>query len=634
MPSPYLTKSDFKACFDCRTKLFYRKNEYPSNLDENEYMQFLADGGFAVEYVAKARYPNGVDLVGERDPKKALARTRELIAASKDAVVFEAAVLSGKFYARIDILRREGNTLHLIEVKSSSLKSDEEERDDDGDDARSPFLRKRSREVASKWKPYLLDVALQAHVLRQTFPEFTMKPWLCVVDKSHQVTANETLNKFRITRDTAKPKTRPEVIYSGDRKKLKNSGLLMTRDVSVETELLMPEVLEKASSLAALIDSRGKVKRTQETVADLYKVCRKCEFRFGSGGGPKLNGFAECWGKMAKAEPHVLDLYQVTRIGTAKNPDPVPTLITEGSASLLDLREDQLGLDGSLRERRLLQWSHSRDGGSEYLPRALKKELQSHAVEPGWPLHFIDFEACNVAFPHHAGLRPYERVAFQWSCHTLNADGKLDHKEWLNTDRDFPNFKFAQTLREQIGDKGTVYVWSPYEQSTLVGVLSQIGEWVERDSAEALRVSGFGKKADLSELAGWIDGFLGPEDEKGKRHPSRVRDLHKLALVHYFHPRMKGRTSIKVVLPAVWNESAKLRGHEWFKKYLWLDEKGKPCDPYKTLPALKLGDGGEVAVITDGTGAIRIYQDLIFRHETNEEVRRKCAQLLLQYCEL
>ena len=40
MPSPYLSKSDFKACCDCRTKLFYRKNRYPTNLDENEYLKF------------------------------------------------------------------------------------------------------------------------------------------------------------------------------------------------------------------------------------------------------------------------------------------------------------------------------------------------------------------------------------------------------------------------------------------------------------------------------------------------------------------------------------------------------------------------------------------------------------------
>jgi hypothetical protein len=69
MPSPYLSKSDFKACSDCRTKLFYRKRGYATNLDENEYLKFLADGGFMIETVAKAQYPTGVDLVDERDPQ-------------------------------------------------------------------------------------------------------------------------------------------------------------------------------------------------------------------------------------------------------------------------------------------------------------------------------------------------------------------------------------------------------------------------------------------------------------------------------------------------------------------------------------------------------------------------------------
>ena len=126
MPSPYLSKSDFKACFDCRTKLYYRKSSYPTNLDENEYLRFLADGGFMVETVAKAQYPKGIDLVAERDPQRAFARTKELIASGEDAVVFEAAAIEGKFYARIDILHREGNTLHLIEVKSSSINADEQ----------------------------------------------------------------------------------------------------------------------------------------------------------------------------------------------------------------------------------------------------------------------------------------------------------------------------------------------------------------------------------------------------------------------------------------------------------------------------------------------------------------------------
>ena len=114
MPSPYLTKSDFKACFDCRTKLFYRKNGYPTSIDDNEYIQFLADGGFMIETIAKAQYPHWIDLVAERDPQTALEKTQQLIAERTDSVVFEAAVIFGKYYARIDILRREGNTLERV----------------------------------------------------------------------------------------------------------------------------------------------------------------------------------------------------------------------------------------------------------------------------------------------------------------------------------------------------------------------------------------------------------------------------------------------------------------------------------------------------------------------------------------
>ena len=634
MAHPYLTKSDFKSCFDCRTKLYYRKERYPSNLEENDYLQFLADGGFMVELVAKARYPGGVDLVEERDPQKAFARTQALINERPDRVVFEAAVIWEKFYARTDILRREGQTLHLIEVKSSSLNSNEEG-GDEGDDARSPFLMKRKRAVSSKWKPYLLDVAFQVHIVRNAFPGFTVKPWLCVVDKAHQVTANETLDKFVVARDAAKPKSRPTVTYSGDLSALQKSPLLISRDVSEETDLLMPEVLLQAGILAGLIGPDGKVTRVNESLPDFYKTCRTCEYRFDMARTVPQHGFAECWGEMAKAKPHILELYKVTQIGIGETPDPVPALLAHGMASLLDLDEDELGKEGASRERRHLQWSHSGNGGSECLPAALRSALVAHEKDPGWPLHFIDFEACNVALPYHAGLHPYERVAFQWSCHTLNAKGELAHAEWLNTKREFPNFQFARTLREQIGDSGTVYVWSAYEQSTLVKVLSQIEEWVARDREEALQVSGFNRLAELDDLASWIDDFLGPADEDDKRHDSpRIRDLHRLALQHYFHPVMLGRTSIKVVLPAVWNESAKLRAHPWFKEYLRLDPSGIPIDPYKTLPGLKLADGEEEDVIVDGTGAIRIYQDLIFRHEADTEVQTKCAQLLYQYCKL
>ncbi len=103
MPSPYLSKSDFKSCFDCRTKLYYRKKRYPTTLDDDPYMRFLADGGFMIETVAKAQFPGGVDITAERDADEAYAQTRRILDGAVDAVVFEAGVVWQKLHARIDI---------------------------------------------------------------------------------------------------------------------------------------------------------------------------------------------------------------------------------------------------------------------------------------------------------------------------------------------------------------------------------------------------------------------------------------------------------------------------------------------------------------------------------------------------
>ncbi len=63
-----------------------------------------------------------------------------------------------------------------------------------------------------------------------------------------------------------------------------------------------------------------------------------------------------------------------------------------------------------------------------------------------------------------------------------------------------------------------------------------------------------------------------------------------------------------------------------------MDEAGRPVDPYRTLPALPLGgaEAGEDAV-REGTGAIRVYQDMMFGagQSPGEQARRR--QLLLQH---
>lgn len=632
MPVPFLTKSDFKSAYTCASKLYYRKKAYLSTLQENDYLKFLADSGFMVETVAKAQYPQGIDLQGERDPRCAFERTRELIESAENSVIFEAAALFGKFYARVDILRRDGKTLHLIEVKSSSV---------DGEEGIAA-LRGQKGGLKSKWKPYLLDVAYQQHVLSLAFPSYTVQPWLWVVNKSVPVQDSETMARFGIARPKDDDRSRPSVRYIGRIEDLQGSKLLAKLSVGELTEDLMQDVVARAKELAALIDDNGMVQRPRARIDELYKECRTCEYRFPRGKEPERHGFAECWGTLASANPHVLDLHRVGQIGSSRFDDPVPLLLATGRASFLDLREDQLGAPGAYTDRRRLQWERSVKGGSEHLPLDLRRELVALEYSPGYPFHFLDFEACDVVLPHHAGLRPYERVAFQWSCHTVGSpqavnDEKLPHREYLNTKRQFPNFEFARKLRECLGDKGTVFVWSPYEQTTLRMVLDQMDAWTMAAPEAALQVSGFETLDELQELAKWLEDLLGPPDEEGKRTQSpRIRDLHKLAVAHYFHPVMMGRTSIKGVLPAVWGQSQTLRQHAWFSEYRGSNESGTCLDPYKTLEPLPLGDEDEKDedVVREGTGAIRVYQDLIFWVGVDAEYRQNREKLLKQYCKL
>jgi len=97
-------------------------------------------------------------------------------------------------------------------------------------------------------------------------------------------------------------------------------------------------------------------------------------------------------------------------------------------------------------------------------------------------------------------------------------------------------------------------------------------------SATRLRRSGWRAcrtRGALLELAAWLDRLLGPEDQDGRRHSPRIRDLHHLAFQHYFHPRMGGRTSIKVVLTAVWEfqhiemEASDIVIGDWITQARW-----------------------------------------------------------------
>ena len=59
---------------------------------------------------------------------------------------------------------------------------------------------------------------------------------------------------------------------------------------------------------------------------------------------------------------------------------------------------------------------------------------QAPALESGdtlaampWPRYYFDFEGIDLPVPVWDGVRPYEQIPFQWSCHIETSAGQLEH---------------------------------------------------------------------------------------------------------------------------------------------------------------------------------------------------------------
>lgn len=136
-----------------------------------------------------------------------------------------------------------------------------------------------------------------------------------------------------------------------------------------------------------------------------------------------------------------------------------------------------------------------------------------------YPIHFLDFETDNPAIPRFDGLRPYQQVPFQYSCHVLrHPQDESKHYEYLHTDTTDPRLPLVASLLNDVSAAGSVVVYN--------------------DRFE---------KGVLKNLA---DAF--PEHAPGLESiVDRLWDLWDIFEHHYMHPDFCGSSSLKDVLPVL-----------------------------------------------------------------------------------
>ena len=586
----YLSKSDFKVAQTCPTKLYYKKNKYPSQKDGNDYLALLADGGFMIGKLAQLLYPEGKEIIeGRLKQNEAIQETERLLAENENITLFEPAILVNNQLVRVDILVKKGNHIQVIEVKSKSYNSEALE---------NAKLNDKEYWLKGDFRPYLEDVAFQKKVVQEKYPESIVSAYLLMPDKSKINTNEDLINWFRINKN----EENTFVEFTGTEEKaaqLRASHFMGLECVDEEVESIKNEINAASTKYIASLLASTKI------APEISFKCRDCEYRINN----EKSGFNECWGKLAEPKPHILELGQLGNVNKKNN--IINVLISQGKTALNDVPTESVFRESSpfYNDRPLFQLACEQ----EFMIDGFEKAV----VNIQYPLHFIDFETCQMAVPFHAGMRPFQNVIFQWSCHTLHEDGRLEHSEWLNTEDNFPNIECAIALKSCLGESGTVMTWSAYENTQLKAIKETLIEMEGFDTA----------------LKNWLIDII----EDKERDDNRILDMNKLAGKFYFHPLMGGRTSIKVVLPSVLQATRSEKITNWLKEenLLGITENGI-TDPYKLLEKRIIDNTIDQAVtVKNGGDAMVAYRDMLYGISKDHPAAKKAYnEALQQYCKL
>ena len=174
---------------------------------------------------------------------------------------------------------------------------------------------------------------------------------------------------------------------------------------------------------------------------------------------------------------------------------------------------DDVPDDFSLSENQRLVVDAFQDGE----PKVDEQAVRQFLSELTFPLYFFDYETFSSAVPLLDGTSPHKHFPVQYSLHILDANGSLDHREYLEREARLPD-RLLERMKEDIGPEGNLVSWHASFEKT------------QNRQMTAL-------------FPDEVDFLNGLND--------RMVDLEDLFKAAYVDARFDGSTSIKKVLPVV-----------------------------------------------------------------------------------
>lgn len=636
-----LSKSRFKQGLECPNKLYFSNNKevYHNIKNEDPFLQALASGGFQIEEYARLQYPGGilVDAPYEDNDYQDLANQTSELLKQENIVIYEAAFYVDHLFIRTDILVKKGNNIQLIEVKAKSI-----------DPTNNNNFVKKNGGLVSGWKPYLYDLAFQSYVTQLCLPTYKIASYLCLVNKTKSASVEGLNQLFRVKQDSKK---RTGVNVLVDDISQMGENLLHLENLSGVVNKIHDKSYSYYDNLnfheAIELLSEVRIKDYYPNWPTQFSTCKKCEFKKddSADGQQKQSGFEYCfkaqhkWTDADFSKPNIFNVWDL------KDPKLMEhDLLFKSQLNPEDIKYKEEAGKLHRTERQWLQIEKEReDDFSEFID---KNGLRAEMEDWLYPLHFIDFETSTVPLPFHAGRKPYEQIAFQFSHHIYHEDGRIEHaNEYINTTPgEFPNFKFIEQLKKALSnDDGTIFKYATHENTILNAIREQ------------LKASNYSNK---EALISFIESISHPKRKHIDPWPIPKRDMVDLCDIikkYYYNPHTFGSNSIKKVLPAVLKSSRfvqekykqsigkiAISSQNFDANHIWLKKEGSEIiSPYKMLPEVFENisndeieaNVSDIDNIDNGGAALTAYGKIQYTDMSDNE-RQEIAEALKRYCEL
>lgn len=209
----------------------------------------------------------------------------------------------------------------------------------------------------------------------------------------------------------------------------------------------------KADQLTTTSDITEQVKKKRdETKANIQKALEiiaspnipdisPSHFR-----GESFRDWLDVYRNLTTVSPEsIYDLFMV-------NADKIGKLEELKIELLIDINDEF-----PLSEKQRLQVQATKDG-KEIID---KVQIRKFIKELEYPLYFLDYETLSSVVPYFDGLSPYQQIPFQYSLHVLDKlNGDLKHFEYLHKVNSNPAKGLSESLKSDIGTKGTVLTWN------------------------------------------------------------------------------------------------------------------------------------------------------------------------------